>query len=98
MFDFLWHWPLFKSKINSSTDKLKQSFISLTFKSKISIYLLFADDFKLYMQINSTDDFSDFQADSDGFYGWCVVNGSGINIIKCIQNAWKRVFCDEILS
>lgn len=48
-------------------------------------YLLFANDLKLCMQINSPENHKDFQMDLDRFYDWCINNHVNVNISKCTQ-------------
>lgn len=47
-----------------------------------TLYLLFSDDLKLYVPINSTYSSNKFQAD---LYSWCLNNRPNVNISKCTQ-------------
>lgn len=45
--------------------------------------LLFVDDFKLYKEINSSEDSMCLQKDLDALAEWCLANGLSLNIPKC---------------
>lgn len=50
---------------------------------KYASCLLFADDLKLYMQINNNEDYDRFQEDINSLWTWCLVNKLDLNISKC---------------
>lgn len=50
---------------------------------KFSKFLLFADDLKLYININSFNDIILFQRDLDRLAHWCSINGLNFNNSKC---------------
>lgn len=50
---------------------------------KYSRILLFADDCKIFMRVNSYSDQCCLQSDLSGFNDWCVKNGLELNIDKC---------------
>ncbi len=45
--------------------------------------LAFADDFKIFHTINSSDDISKFQNDLNSFCDWCESNAMILNVDKC---------------
>lgn len=53
-------------------------------------YLLFADDLKIYAQIQSYNDYNKLQAELDKFYEWLVNNKLQINVDKCLQITFTR--------
>lgn len=56
-------------------------------KSKL---LLFADDLKLFLKINSLEDALQLQKDIDTIYDWCLANNLRLNINKCYVMSYTR--------
>lgn len=50
---------------------------------KFSLYLLFADDLKIFREISSLDDCKLLQSDLNGINNWCLENEMEFNIGKC---------------
>lgn len=56
---------------------------SITQTVKDSKALIFADDFKLFLEVSSTNDCLRLQNDLDNVSDWCTRNGFNLNINKC---------------
>ena len=48
-----------------------------------SLFLMFADDLKLYIKIKNNEDCIKLQADLDRLSHWCDTNGMELNVKKC---------------
>lgn len=44
---------------------------------------MFADDFKMYIAVNSIQDCEKLQLDIVNFSNWCTINRLKINVDKC---------------
>lgn len=55
-----------------------------------SQFLLFADDCKIFRNIQSSNDFGALQHDLNSFVLWCGVNGLDLNIEKCKHVEFTR--------
>ncbi|CAI6370620.1 unnamed protein product [Macrosiphum euphorbiae] len=62
--------------------------VGLVFKH--TQFSMFADDLKLFYNINSLDDGSKLQDDFDNFKAWCYNNGLQVNINKCNSISFFR--------
>ncbi|CAI6372350.1 unnamed protein product [Macrosiphum euphorbiae] len=62
--------------------------VGLVFKH--AQFSMFADDLKLFYNINSLDDGSKLQDDFDNFKAWCYNNGLQVNINKCNSISFYR--------
>jgi len=60
-------------------------------------FSMFADDLKLYYNIDSLGDGSKLQIDSDNFRAWCYNNGLQINISKCNSISFVEINLRSIL-
>jgi hypothetical protein len=55
-----------------------------------SIYLLFADDIKIFRVIKSLNDYNRLQSDIDSVQGWCTANFMKLNISKTRVISFSR--------
>lgn len=53
-------------------------------------FLLFVDDLKLYLSINSIDDCDKLQNDLIQLENWCQINSLRINVSKCSQITFTK--------
>lgn len=70
---------LFVLFINDLTPKLK------------NLTLLYADDLKMYAQINSIEDCVSLQSDIASLVDWCSQNSMSLNVKKCSTISFTRV-------
>ena len=66
-------------------------FINDLIDSLSSSTLLFADDMKLYRQINSSQDLIILQIDLNTIFNWCLRNNMYLNIAKCYFMRFSRL-------
>lgn len=63
---------------------------SITLEIKTSFYLLFADDLKIYAQIDDIRDSHNLQTDLSNLHNWSVNNKLSFNIKKCNILSFSR--------
>jgi len=54
-------------------------------------YLLFADNLKIHLTVNSIDDSKKLQNDLISFEKWCHINSLKINVSKCFQITFSKL-------